>query len=214
MAWNFEGVSRYFESWRGSKVNCHHMALIQLIFWFFFLARQFLLLLLLFQFQFEFLNSNSFIWIFEDVQVNFKQLPIKFLHSFVVVLCHFGFRVWRFNAGTSHKGNEEFQIYVVVLCHFGLRVGRFNVWTSQGKWGVPNLYFFYAILGLRLGDSMHELHKGNEEFQIYVVFYASLGLGLGDSMHELHKGSEKFQIYVVFNAILGLGLGDSNAWAP
>jgi hypothetical protein len=58
---------------------------------------------------------------------------------------------------------------------------------------------------------MHELHKGNEEFQIYVVFYAILGLGLGNSMHELHKGSEKFQIYVVFNAILGLGLGDSNA---
>jgi hypothetical protein len=25
-----------------------------------------------------------------------------------------------------HKGCEEFQIYVVVLCHFGLRVGRFN----------------------------------------------------------------------------------------
>ncbi len=33
-------------------------------------------------------------------------------------------------------------------------------------------------------------------------------------MHELHKGSEKFQIYVVFNAIWGLGLRDSNAWAP
>jgi hypothetical protein len=47
--------------------------------------------------------------------------------------------------------------------------------------------------------------------QIYVVVYAILGLGLGNSMHELHKGSEKFQIYVVFNAIWGLGLGDSNA---
>lgn len=56
---------------------------------------------------------------------------------------------------------------------------------------------------------MHELHKGSEEFQIY-VFNAILSLGLGDSMHELHKGSEEFQIYVVY-AILGLGLGDSIA---
>lgn len=46
---------------------------------------------------------------------------------------------------------------------------------------------FYAILGLGLGDSMHEPHKGSEQFQIYVVFNAILGLGLGDSMHELHK---------------------------
>jgi hypothetical protein len=34
-------------------------------------------------------------------------------------------------------------------------------------------------------DSMHEPHKGSEAFQIYIVFYAILGLGLGDSMHEL-----------------------------
>jgi hypothetical protein len=33
-------------------------------------------------------------------------------------------------------------------------------------------------------------------------------------MHELHKGSDKFQIYVVVYAILGLGLGDSIVWAP
>jgi hypothetical protein len=51
---------------------------------------------------------------------------------------------------------------------------------------------FNAILGLGLGDSMHEPHKGSEEFQVYIVFYAILGLGLGDSMHELHKGSEEF----------------------
>ncbi len=70
------------------------------------------------------------------------------------------------------------------------------------------MLLFYAILGLGLGDSMHEPHKGSEEFQMYIVFYAILGLGLGDSMHELHKGSEEFQIYV-FNAILSFGLGDS-----
>jgi hypothetical protein len=36
-----------------------------------------------------------------------------------------------------------------------------------------SIIVFYAILGLGLGDSMHELHKGNDEFQIY-VFYAIL----------------------------------------
>ncbi len=55
---------------------------------------------------------------------------------------------------------------------------------------------------------MHELHKGSEEFQIY-VFYAIQRLGLRDSIHELHKGNEEFQTYVVVYAILGLGLGDS-----
>ncbi len=32
-----------------------------------------------------------------------------------------------------------------------------------------------------------------------LLFYAILGLGLGESMHEPHKGSEEFQIYVVLN---------------
>jgi hypothetical protein len=44
------------------------------------------------------------------------------------------------------------------------------------------MLLFYAILGLGLGDSMHELHKGSEEFQIYIFVYAILGLGLGDSI--------------------------------
>jgi len=57
-------------------------------------------------------------------------------------------------------------------------------------------FFFESNLGLGLGDSMHELHKGSEELiQIYVVVYAILGLRLGNSMHELNKESEKFQIY-------------------
>jgi hypothetical protein len=33
-----------------------------------------------------------------------------------------------------------------------------------------SMLLFYAILGLGLGDSMYEPHKGNEEFQIYIVF--------------------------------------------
>jgi len=108
------------------------------------------------------------------------------------------------------RSSKPMLLFYAIL---GFRVGRFNAWASQGKWGVPNLYILYAILGLGMGDSMHELHKGSEEFQIY-VFYAILRLGLGDSMHELHKGSEEFQIYVVVYAILGLGLGDSIVRAP
>jgi len=33
-----------------------------------------------------------------------------------------------------------------------------------------SMLLFYAILGLGLGDSMYEPHKGNEEFQIYIFF--------------------------------------------
>ncbi len=39
-----------------------------------------------------------------------------------------------------------------------------------------------------------------------LLFYAILGLGLGDSMHELHKGSEKFQIYEIFFCISSVHL--------
>jgi hypothetical protein len=47
---------------------------------------------------------------------------------------------------------------------------------------------------------MHELHKWSEELiQIYVVVYAILGLGLGNSMHELHKGvkSSKSMLFLM-----------------
>jgi hypothetical protein len=46
---------------------------------------------------------------------------------------------------------------------------------------------------------MHEPHTREvRSFKSMLLFYAILGLGLGDSMHEPHKGSEEFQIYIFF----------------
>jgi hypothetical protein len=58
------------------------------------------------------------------------------------------------------------------------------------------MLLFYVILGLGLGNSTHEPHKGSEEFQFLFIFKCNFGFKVGNSMHEFHQGSEEFQIYV------------------
>jgi hypothetical protein len=59
---------------------------------------------------------------------------------------------------------------------------------------------------------MHEPHTREvRSSKSMLLFYAILGLGLGDSMYEPHKGCEEFQIYVVVLCHFGLRVGRFNA---